>query len=145
MAETVPAIASAQAKLEQVMPLDQRQRMQALTEAVTLDSNDLSTQSPGKALLTMSRAAQLQRRVHLHYRSRGDRETERDLDPYGLAFRQGCWHVVGFCCLRRRLRSFRLGRIVQVDLTDTSFERPQSFDPLAHLARSWSTLPRQFT
>src|SRR5260221_9834978 len=74
LAETVPAIASAQAKLEQVMPLELRQRMRALTETVTLDLNDLPTQSPGKALLTMSTAAQLQRRVHMRYRSRGDGE-----------------------------------------------------------------------
>jgi len=83
--------------------------------------------------------------VHLRYRSRGDRETERDLDPYGLAFRQGCWYVVGFCGLRRDLRSFRLYRVVQVALSDTSFERPAGFDPLAFLVHSVATLPRQFT
>ena len=84
-------------------------------------------------------------RPHLHYRSRSDGETERDLDPYGLAFRQGCWYVVGFCGLRRDLRSFRLDRVVQVDLTDAIFERPAGFDPLAFLVRSVATLPREFT
>src|SRR5258708_27158295 len=130
LAETVPAIASAQAKLEQVLPLNLRQQMQALTAPVTLDLNGSPTQSPGTVLLTMSRAAQLQRRVHMRYRSRGDGETARDLDPYGLAFRQGCWYVVGFCGLRRDLRSFRLDRVVQVGLSATSFDRPPGFDPL---------------
>jgi predicted DNA-binding transcriptional regulator YafY len=145
LAETVRAIESAQAKLEQVMPLDLKHRVRALTETVTLDLNVLPMESPGKVLLTMSSAAQSQRRVHLRYRSRADDETERDFDPYGLAFRQGRWYVVGYCGLRHDLRSFRLDRVVQVDLTDTPFERPAAFDPLTYIVQSVATLPRQFT
>jgi predicted DNA-binding transcriptional regulator YafY len=145
VAETLQAIESAQAKLEQVMPLDLKQQVHALTESVTLDLNMLPMETPGKVLLAMSSAALLRRRVHMRYRSRADAETERDFDPYSIAFRHGCWYVVGFCGLRRDLRSFRLDRVVQVDLTDTPFERPADFDPLAHLSQSFATLPRQFT
>ena len=145
LAETDRAVESALAKLERVMPLDLKHRVHTLTETVTLDLNVLPMESPGKVLLTMSSAAQLQRRVHMRYRSRTDDETERDFDPYGLAFRHGCWYVVGFCGLRGDLRSFRLDRVVQVDLTDTPFDRPAAFDPLTYLVQSMATLPRQFT
>ena len=145
LAETVRAIESAQAKLEQVMPLDLKDQIRALTETVTLDLNILPMESPGKVLLTMCSAAHLQRRVHMRYRSRADDETERDLDPYGLAFRHGCWYVVGYCGLRKDLRSFRLDRVVQVDLTDAPFDRPADFDPLAYVVQSVATLPRLYT
>jgi len=144
LAEAVPAIESARAKLEQVMPHHLRQPLQALAQTVSLDLNVLPAVSPGTVLLTMSSAAQQQHRVHLRYRSRVNSETERDLDPYGLAFRAGSWYVVGFCGLRRALRSFRLDRVVQAELTDTPFERPPNFDPLAYIVQSVATLPRQF-
>jgi predicted DNA-binding transcriptional regulator YafY len=145
IAETLQAIESAQAKLEQVMPLDLKQQVHALTESVTLDLNVLPMEAQGKVLLAMSSAALLRRRVHMHYRSRAEDETERDFDPYSIAFRHGCWYVIGYCGLRRDLRSFRLDRVVQVDLTDTPFERPADFDPLVHLSQSVATLPRAFS
>jgi predicted DNA-binding transcriptional regulator YafY len=145
LAETLPAIASAQAKLEQVLPLELRERLRALTETVALDLDHAPSPSAAAALLTLSRATQRQRRVNLRYRSRADGETERELDPYGLAFRQGCWYVVGFCGLRRGLRSFRLDRVVHVEPTETTFERPAGFDPLAYLVRSLATMPRRYS
>ncbi|MEP7286526.1 MAG: YafY family protein [Chloroflexota bacterium] len=144
LAEAVRAIESAQAKLEQVMPPALKEQIQALTETVTLDLNAIPMESPGNVLLLMSSAAQLQRRVHIRYRSHADNATERDLEPYGLVFRQGCWYVVGYCVLRHGLRSFRLDRVEQVELTDTRFDRPAQFDALTHIIQSVATLPRQF-
>ena len=144
LAETTPSIESARAKLEQVMPLELRRRLQALTNTVTLDMDVPPGGSPASVLLAMSSAAQQQRRVRMRYRSRANSETERDLDPYGLAFHQGGWYVVGFCGLRRGLRSFRLDRVAQVELTETPFERPANFDALAYLVHSVATLPRLF-
>src|SRR5215510_12984616 len=138
--ETIRAIESAQAKLEQVMPLALKNQVRALTETIMLDSNAVPTESPGKVLLIMSSAAQLQRRVHMHYRSRRNDETERDFDPYGLAYRWGCWYVVGYCQLRHGLRSFRLDRVRQVELTEVAFHRPEQFDVLSYLTRTLATL-----
>jgi predicted DNA-binding transcriptional regulator YafY len=144
LSETVRAIESAQAKLEQVLPQELKERVRALTETITLDLNAIPMESPGKVLMTMSSAAQRQCRVHMRYRSGSNVETERDFDPYGLAYRQGCWYTVGRCDLRGGLRLFRLDRVVQVDLTDTQFERPAEFDTLNHIVQAVATLPRQF-
>src|SRR5258708_21985255 len=73
LAEAIPAAESARAKLEAVMSPTLKSRMQALTETVTLDLSgmqlDLPADSAGEVMVTMSRAAQLQRRVHMCYRS----------------------------------------------------------------------------
>jgi predicted DNA-binding transcriptional regulator YafY len=145
LAEMARAIESAQAKLEQVMPLDLQEQMRALTDTVVFDLNISPTTLPRATLLVMSQAAQMQQRVDMRYRSRADEETARQFDPYGLTFYQGQWYVVGFCCLRQALRSFRLNRVMQASLTDISFERPLNFDPLAYFVHSVATLPRRFS
>lgn len=144
LAKIVHAVESAQAKLEQVLPLELKGRVRALIETITLDLDAIPTAVAGQAMVTLSTAAQQQRRVYMRYRSSQDDETDREFDPYGLAYRQGKWYVVGRCHLRHGLRSFRLDRIMQADLLETRFERPQQFDALVHVAQSIATLPRQF-
>jgi predicted DNA-binding transcriptional regulator YafY len=142
LAGTVQAVESVQAKLEQVMPPELKERVWALSEAITLDSRITPVSSSGDILLTLSSAIQQQHRVTMRYRSES-KETNRPFDPFGLAHRQGRWYVVGWCGLRDCLRSFRVDRIVKVDITETRFERPKDFDALVHVVESIASLPRQ--
>jgi len=142
LADAAPAVASAQAKLERVMPGNLKRRVRAVDETVALDLSRTGV-APGDnaALVALSSAAQARQRVHLRYRTQRE-ATARDFDPYGLAWRAGRWYVVGHCHLRKGLRSFRLDRIEAVRALETGFERPQDFDALGHLAFSVATLPR---
>jgi predicted DNA-binding transcriptional regulator YafY len=145
LADADRAVESALAKLERVMPLELKGRVRALTETVTLDGKTGSSTPPGEEVLSlMSGAAQLQQRVHLHYRPSQGEPTERDFDPYGLTYYLNKWYVVGYCHLRKDLRSFRLDRISQVKELHEDFERPVGFDPLAHMMQAIATLPRQY-
>ncbi|GAB3257554.1 helix-turn-helix transcriptional regulator [Chitinimonas naiadis] len=144
LAEAAPAVSSAQAKLERVLPANLRQRVRAVGETVRLDLSQAGPSEDNAALIALSAAAQVQQRVHLHYRTAEQALTERDFDPYGLAFRSGRWYVVGYCHLREDLRSFRLDRIVTVVAIPASFLRPTDFDALAYLARSEAILPRTY-
>jgi predicted DNA-binding transcriptional regulator YafY len=145
LAEAAPAVESAQAKLERVLPAPLKTRLRALAETVTLDLRVAPSARDNETLMTLSTAAHQRQRVHLHYRSpagNGHRDSERDFDPYGLAWRARRWYVVGWCHLRRDLRSFRLDRIERIDLADAHFAAPESFDALAYLAHGVATLPR---
>jgi predicted DNA-binding transcriptional regulator YafY len=148
LAEAAPAVESAQAKLERVLPATLKTRLRALSETVTLDLRASPSASDNDTLFTLSTAAHQRQRVHLRYRSPAGnehRDSERDFDPYGLAWRARRWYVVGWCHLRKDLRSFRLDRIVQVDALSgpgAHFEAPQSFDAMAYLAHGVATLPR---
>lgn len=145
LADTDQAIESALAKLERVMPLDLKSRVRALTETITLDQNAAPSTPPSDVVLTtMSSAAQLQHRVHIHYHPNQGEDTERDFDPYGLTYYLQRWYVVGYCHLRQDLRSFRLDRITQIQSINVSFERPEHFDPLAHIMQAIATMPRKF-
>ena len=145
LADTDRAIESAFAKLERVMPLDLKSRVRALTETITLDQNSTPSTPPSEAILsTMSSAAQLQQRVHIQYHPPQGEDTERDFDPYGLTYYLHRWYVVGYCHLRQDLRSFRLDRITQVNPINVHFERPEHFDPLAHIMQAITIMPRKF-
>ena len=145
LADTDRAVESALAKLERVMPSDLKNRLRALTETITLRDKTSFASPPQEAILSaISDAAQRQRRVHLHYQPDQGAASERDFDPYGLTFHQQRWYVVGYCHLRRDLRSFRLDRITRVAPLDAHFSRPEGFDPLAYVMQSIATMPRRF-
>ncbi|WP_257454202.1 helix-turn-helix transcriptional regulator [Archangium lipolyticum] len=144
LAEAAPAVASAQAKLERVMPASLKRRVRAVDETVTLDLARSTAPGDNAALVALSAASQAQRRVRLLYRAAEHEETERDFDPYGLAWRAGRWYAVGICHLRNGLRSFRLDRVRSVQPLEVSFSRPEGFDALEHLTRAVATLPRAY-
>ncbi|PFH09886.1 putative DNA-binding transcriptional regulator YafY [Collimonas sp. PA-H2] len=144
LAEAAPAVASAQAKLERIMPANLKRRVSAVDETVKLDLSQATSPDNNAALITLSAAAQNRQRVHLRYRSAQGDDSERDFDAYGLAYRSGRWYVVGMCHLRKDVRSFRLDRVRQVQLLAQQFTRPPAFDALAHLSFSVATIPRAF-
>ncbi|TFW03179.1 YafY family transcriptional regulator [Oxalobacteraceae bacterium OM1] len=145
LAEGSLAAASAQAKLERVIPEALRRRVRAVNETVKLAGARATGQADNGLLVTLSLAAQLGQRVHLRYRDARSGATERDFDPYGLVFLDGRWYASGMCHLRGELRSFRLDRMLSLELGEQRFQRPGDFDALEHLLRSVATLPRAYT
>ena len=144
LAEAAPAVASAQAKLERVMPVNLRRRARAISETTTLDLSQGVPVADNAALLALTVAAEERRRTQLDYRSPTGETTQRKFDPYGLVYRDGLWYVGGYCHLRDDLRSFRLDRIAAVSVLDARFERPKGFDAAKHLAFSIATIPRAY-
>jgi predicted DNA-binding transcriptional regulator YafY len=142
LSEAAPAAASAQAKLERIMPATLKRRVRALGQTVQLDLAGAAAPGANDALVALSSAALAQQRVRLDYRSASGEHRAREVDPYGLAMRNGCWYVVGMCQLRGGLRSFRLDRIASVEPRPVSFARPQGFDVLEHLRTSMAAMPR---
>lgn len=142
LADAGAAAGSAFAKLERVMPDKVRQRVHSIGENMGLDIARSAAAQVGDVLTTLSAAAHRRQQVWLQYRAQDGSESERHLDPYGLALLSGCWYVVGHCHLRDALRSFRLDRIRATQPVPASFGRPDDFDALAWLTRSIAVLPR---
>jgi predicted DNA-binding transcriptional regulator YafY len=143
LANPAPALASAQSKLARVMPAALQGQIHAISDTVTVDLRGAATApSSNAALRVLSAAARAQQRVRLGYTSGQGVETDRDVDPYGLAFYFGAWYAVGWCHLRRDLRSFRLDRVRSASPLPASFRRPDGFDALARLRESVALLPR---
>ena len=137
------ALASAQAKLERVIPESLKRRLRAVETTVSIESsNTLAIHANTAALMLLTHAAHMVERVYLHYRSAQGEESRRDFDTYGMGFRGGAWYAVGFCHLRHGVRGFRVDRIIEVQPLAVRFTRPKDFDVLEWLNRSIATLPR---
>src|SRR5690606_5055078 len=111
--EAAPAVASALAKLERVMPADLKRRVRAIGETTTLDLRSGGNAGSSAALAALATAAQEQQRVQLAYQALNGATTRREIDPYGLVYWRGRWYTVGYCHLRQDLRSFRLDRVTE--------------------------------
>jgi predicted DNA-binding transcriptional regulator YafY len=144
LSEAAPAVESAQAKLERIMPAHLKRRVRAVDETIRLDLMRAVAPADNDALVILSSAALAQQQVYMHYQAPDGKQSERKFDPYGLAFRSGCWYVLGMCHLRGAMRSFRLDRIAKVEARPASFQRPAGFDALAILRTSLASMPRQF-
>jgi predicted DNA-binding transcriptional regulator YafY len=136
------AVQGAMAKLNRVLPDGLRSRVQAMQEVLGLGLRTVARGSAdAETVLTLTSAARDGNRVRIRYRSAAEVTTDRLLDPYGIAFQSGRWYLVARDHLREALRSFRLDRVQAVEVTREAFERPPSFDAVAHMQMTMATLP----
>lgn len=142
LAESTPAIASVQAKLERVMPANLKRRVRAVSDTTKLILPRVEPSYDHRTLLTLTTAIQSEQGVSFVYQGPDKLIMPRSMDPYGLVFRYGRWYVSGHCHLRDDLRSFRLDRISAVKMLAQRFTRPRDFDAAEHLSRSFSKMPR---
>ena len=69
-----------------------------------------------------------------YYAATNDTKSERTIDPYFLNIYRGTNpYVVAYCHLRGALRDFRIDRIQQLKVLETSFVRDPDFDPQKYL------------
>jgi predicted DNA-binding transcriptional regulator YafY len=140
-----PAVEGALAKIERVLPLALRERVQAVQETLIFDLTPSSTVPSNEMVVMLCAAAQQGQRVWMCYRPFGkEEETEREVDPYGLVFRSGFWYMVGYCHLRSDLRMFRLDRIMQAEMRSETFAHPADFDCLAYVLQSLPKTPNKW-
>jgi len=79
-----------------------------------------------KTALLKSAIAQ-RRAVHFdYYYAKG--EMPREIEPYFVQFTWGSWYVFGWCRLRQDFRRFKLDRLWNLILTDSTFE-PRPIPP----------------
>ncbi len=93
-------------------------------------------------------ATRRRKRVTISYRNASNGVVQsRDVDPYGLFYRDKSWLLVGHCHLRGDTRSFRLDRIESLTVApkpkSPDFARPTDFDVRSYASRSpWTFSPR---
>ena len=141
LAGTPADVEGALSKIERVMPDSLRARVRAVQEAVVLTGGSRETGPAGAIIGTLSEAAHRRRRVRLRYRSAHGEESARLVDVYGVVCREGTWYAVGHDHLRSAMRTFRVDRVLTVQMRDETFTPPAEFDALGHLERALATTP----
>lgn len=80
-------------------------------------------------LSQLRRATTEQRCVRLTYQKRfsnadDEIQSQRDVDPYALAYFVNDWYLMAYCHFRHSVRIFRLSRIGHLTILDRTFVRP---------------------
>jgi predicted DNA-binding transcriptional regulator YafY len=131
------AVTGVTAKLDNVLPDDIRQeagRAQRSLVVVTGTSRDYA---PFHDLMVTLRECMAQsQQISMSYHSFSRVQTERVVDPYALSLRWGNWYLVGYCHLRKELRTFRIDRISDLQPLEETFVFPKDFDAKAYLEKS---------
>jgi predicted DNA-binding transcriptional regulator YafY len=139
MAATL-GVESASAKIERVLPDELREQVRALQGVLTLNINAYPSAAEEK-LSAFSLSAYQSRQLWMSYEGRSQEYTERVVDVYGLIYHGGAWYTVAYCHLREDLRIFRLDRVSEAKLLESTFEPPEDFDALKYLLDSIATMP----
>lgn len=137
----VVAVEGALAKVERVMPLALRERVQSVQDALVVYVGPSYAPPASEVVVTLGTAVRQRQRVRLSYRSFQKADSEREVDPYGVVYYGGRWFLAGYCHLRQALRTFRLDRVTSAALCSATFTRPADFDAMAHVIESLAMAP----
>lgn len=95
----------------------------------------------GESFATLESAVRFRKKVTFTYAAAGTGTvSRREVDPYGLVYRDAAWVLVGWCHLRKEVRSFRVDRMRDVVMApkpkSPDFERPEGLDVRDYASRS---------
>jgi predicted DNA-binding transcriptional regulator YafY len=125
------AARSASRKIEAVLSEKLRREVDYLQNSIALVPVNMPNGE--SEILRRIRRAIIERRTlqflyHTRFSADGtSRHNRREADPYGLLNYAGAWYLVAYCHLRKALRNFRLERINELEILETSFSRPAGF------------------
>lgn len=130
-----PATRTVVRKLLRALPAPLREGAEAAGRAVVVDpvawgAAETLPDPPG--LLDWREAVLRRRRVRLQYRDARGRVSERLVDPWGAAEKDGSWYLVGGTDAGRR--TFRLERVQALVVTDEAAQVPADLD----LEQAWA-------
>ncbi len=140
------AVEGALAKVLRVMPQELRERAIAVQETLVVEESTSSSQEEvaHSVVATIGLAVRQRRQVRLGYQAFDGAVSMRIFDPYGLVNRHGRWYSMGYCHLRSAVRIFRLDRMLETAILDSTFTPPKTFDPLDAVERGLAETPRQY-
>jgi len=130
------------AKLEQVLPVRLRRRVNALNTFIVQLANPGPTVDAG-TLSIIAGACRDYQNLEFHYRSRDGTASVREVEPHRLVHTGRRWYLAAWDCGRDNWRTFRVDRIQPQIVTGVRFAPRQAPDGdfAAYVARSVSYTP----
>ena len=89
-------------------------------------------------LKLLQEAATKKLKVHItHYSPQKNETTCRLVDPYYIVNHHGNWYLIAHCHLRKDERTFAVGRISEIKITDSKFKKRKNFSLRRYRAESF--------
>jgi predicted DNA-binding transcriptional regulator YafY len=129
-------VAAARLKVMAALPPELRVRAGRIAERFHLDAPGwFQTTEELPFLETLAGAVWQSHQVRMLYR-RGERggTVDRQIEPLGLVLKGGVWYLVARA--DTTIRTYRVSRIIEVEVLAERFERPEDFELADHWDRS---------
>jgi proteasome accessory factor B len=130
-------------KIENNLPVKIRQYCNKALRSI---STKAAAQAPmdllDKTFAQLQKAIVAKRQVNISYHSLFDGKIISVVFcPYHLFYNCRAWYVLGFSDLHKSVRTFKLSRIRQLQITDKCFLGGDKFDLADYIGRAWSMIP----
>jgi len=130
-------------KIENNLPAKIRQYCNlALQSISTISGAQAPTDILDRTFAGLQKAIINKRKVNIRYHSLfEDKIIDVELCPYHLLYNQRAWYVLGYSSLHKSVRTFKLNRIKDLEITDKCFLGGEKFDLAEFFGRAWSMIP----
>ncbi len=114
---------SALMKIKAVLNDSEKEHMEMLQSSVEVSrmTHPEATKFPNNFLTDIQRALVHKEVLLIEYHSNNDETSAREVEPIGIQFYSGSWHMIGWCRLRKGYRDFRADRIKSLTCTGNKF------------------------
>src|SRR5580658_3757828 len=131
-----PATEGALHKLGRVLPEALRESIRTVEDVVAIEPGPWVVSTSVEFLIQAASAIRTGRRIRFAYRSHKDEESRRQIEPYAVMHTDGRWYLIGYCLMRKALRTFRLDRVSKLEVGTGRFRRPAGFDARRHMEQN---------
>lgn len=123
-----PATEGMLAKLERVLPNALHESIRTVEDVVAIEPGPWVVSTSVDILIKAASAIRTCRRIRFDYQSYSGASSRRHIEPYAVMHTDGRWYLIGYCLSRRDLRTFRLDRVNDIEVSKATFRRPAEFD-----------------
>ncbi len=82
-------------------------------------------------------AIEIRKTLQLLYHPRDQSPAERKVNPYAIHLHNGTLYLIGYCHMRKDIRTFVVDRMQKIKMTDESFSAPVGFSLENYLRHSF--------
>lgn len=118
------AFESALLKIKSVLNDAEKDYMEMLYTSVEVARMSAieSPKYPNTFLTDIQKALVGKEVLEIEYHSGAEQNTTREVEPIGIQYYGGAWHLIGYCRLRTGYRDFRADRIAKLNFTGKKFD-----------------------
>jgi len=118
------AFESALMKIKSVLNEDGKESLDLLQSTVMVSKmpDRSSDKFPNNFLTDIQRSLINKEVLEIEYQSNQEEYTKRAIEPIGIQYYSGHWHLIGWCRMRNGYRDFRADRIRSLSITAVKFD-----------------------
>ncbi len=118
--DTLANYSSAMLKIKAILRSSEKQSLAVLDNSIAISNYNNWENKPYLQDLFKSIASK--NILHIQYKKANGTSSERNLEPIGCYHHNNNWYLVAFCRLKKDYRTFKMNRIVDLEVLDLHFD-----------------------